>query len=177
MGNEALEPGFDSNRLANVMLVCKEMYDNQASVVEFYRDSKSGKTINFEVTLPEGMLAVQPYCDAFNIPQNPRSYRADQYPVSAPVTYFQGSWDAATQVGGARLYWKHVPRGPSQLVIGENGGHSPMFFGSLMRNNPVAQKAYLRIKGRALRGGSISDTEMQVINSAQTTVKWSIQRK
>ena len=51
-------------------------------------------------------------------------YESSRYPLTVPVTYFQGGHDGATTAEMGISHWKKVPRGPKQLVIFPKGGHS-----------------------------------------------------
>lgn len=54
-----------------------------------------------------------------------RSYHAEDFPITAPVYYFQGSHDGATMARGAIEHWQKVPRGKSYFLLAQKGGHNP----------------------------------------------------
>ena len=54
-----------------------------------------------------------------------KNYWARNYPVTVPVTYFQGTTDGATQPNHAVHHYKHVPQTKAQLLLKLDGGHSP----------------------------------------------------
>jgi hypothetical protein len=59
-------------------------------------------------------------------PDLTKTYSAKSYPLSVPVTYFQGATDGATVAPGALEHFNQSARGSAQLYLADQGGHSPM---------------------------------------------------
>ncbi len=54
-----------------------------------------------------------------------KEYSAVNYPILAPVFYFQGQNDPATEAHGAQKHFDKVAQGTKQMFLLENGGHNP----------------------------------------------------
>lgn len=54
------------------------------------------------------------------------TYYAVNYPVAAPVTYFEGTLDGATVAPNAMKHFKNVPTGFAQSLFSVGNGHSPV---------------------------------------------------
>jgi|GEM_PF-642724 len=67
-----------------------------------------------------------PMCSYLGVPTQPEhNYLASHYPIVAPTTYFQGTYDGATEVSGAIRHFKTVPQGFKQMFLRKHGGHGP----------------------------------------------------
>lgn len=55
-----------------------------------------------------------------------KTYRATNYPVRVPTTYFQGTEDGATGVTNAIYHYKNAVKGKAQLILVTRHGHAPM---------------------------------------------------
>jgi proline iminopeptidase len=54
-----------------------------------------------------------------------RTYSSLNYPITVPVTYFEGSLDGATEAPSAIRHYKKVAKGSAQLILAPQGGHHP----------------------------------------------------
>ncbi|HVK60463.1 MAG TPA: alpha/beta hydrolase [Bdellovibrionales bacterium] len=54
-----------------------------------------------------------------------KAFDAGDYPISAPVYYFQGTHDGATLAKGAMKHWQSSPKGRSYFMLEVKGGHNP----------------------------------------------------
>lgn len=105
------------------------------------------------------------YCDQVGIPASKEStYKVQEFPVLAPVYYFQGSHDGATMALGAIDHWKAVPQGESYFMMAQKGGHNPN--SAKLRSRSVklakaqAELFYLSIAGRKISGDDIDDVNI-----------------
>jgi proline iminopeptidase len=65
-------------------------------------------------------------CAAINVKDEfQKPFSANNYPITVPVTYFQGNMDSATPAGPAVKHYKFVPVNQKQLFIAKGGGHCP----------------------------------------------------
>ena len=98
-------------------------------------------------------------------------FEATDYPVTAPVTYFQGSDDSATAATEAILHYKTVSKGPRQLLILVRGGHSPNL--TYIRNQVAGQKEMFF---QALRGQAITPEMVERARQNQS-LRWTYTSK
>jgi proline iminopeptidase len=137
---------MDSGDVSRLLMV-KE-FDAGNARAAFMTTMRNGKIVRQEGTNYAG------YMPAFtNL--KPWSYSADQFPVSVPIFYIQGTHDGATAAPGATLHYKHVAKGRSQILVFRGHGHLPIqsllrssgdsknwpilgsMFASLLRGEPI----------------------------------------
>ena len=101
-----------------------------------------------------------------------RTYYAEKYPVSVPVTYFQGAEDGATGAPNAVRHFKSVAKGQKQIVIATNEGHTPIW-SSIHVNTPQdSDKAKWTILSKALLGMRLEKSTLIPVQTASS--KWVI---
>ncbi|MES3037745.1 MAG: hypothetical protein V4736_07555, partial [Bdellovibrionota bacterium] len=59
------------------------------------------------------------------LPADETPFNVNNYPITKPVYYFQGSHDGATIAEGALEHWRLVPKGKSYFMLAQKGGHNP----------------------------------------------------
>ncbi len=95
-----------------------------------------------------------------------KSYDAQKYPVSIPVTYFQGTDDSATPAPLAFQHYKLVPQTSAQLLILKKGGHNPNL--QILNLGNEIQKEIFQ---QAFQGLLIHETLLEKFN-ATSDLKW-----
>ena len=145
------------------MIGCRELsMRNSMATWEFYlKDGQFSPAPNIYRTAlcePLGLLDSEPHL-----------YRASNYPLQVPVTYFQGGWDGATAAPNAIVHWKNVPQAAAQLFILPHGGHSPNL--SVIRGSEPAAEMQKQIWARALNGEIVGSQEVKRLK-AQGAVAW-----
>lgn len=108
---------FMPNEVPYYMILCQEF--NMAS--EQLRMSDVLVQRKLVPALDENAPAICKQLKAKNL----RTFKATDYPLNVPVTYFQGSTDSATPAPGAIAHFKQVARKQKQLMILVEGGHNP----------------------------------------------------
>lgn len=106
-------------------------------------------------------------CEAISTAEDTKVYSADQYPIHAPVVYFQGNLDGATFASGAIQHYKNVPTKEKQLLIAVKGGHCPGMVLLQTKNNDV-----IEIFESALSGKLITPAQINYMNAVETEVHW-----
>lgn len=99
-------------------------------------------------------------------------YEASQFPVTIPITYFQGENDPATEVTGAILHYQKVAQGLKQMFILKNGGHNPNL--QKLAFDLPAQREILE---RALRGELVTVDLIIQANLADQALQWEVINK
>jgi proline iminopeptidase len=86
-------------------------------------------------------------------------YRAEQFPVRVPVTYFQGAEDGETDSDFAFAHFKSSRQGAGQILLLRHGGHSP---GQELLSEPgPLRELQLGLLTKALRGQRIGPEDVQ----------------
>lgn len=78
------------------------------------------------------------------------TYKAERYPLTVPVTYFQGADDSATASPQAIKHYKIVPKASKQILIQVRGGHNPNLQLVNTENIRQAQFFDLAFKGQKI---------------------------
>jgi proline iminopeptidase len=148
----------------NQMLNCKNSPTKDTMDISFFGPYGSTyanfDTIAYPIDRSES-------CDAINAKPETPVYLATQFPISIPVTYFQGNLDSATVAPGAIRHYKEVPMKSKQLFIAVGAGHCPGTRALMAKN-----KAAVHIAESALLGKMSSKEETAQLNVEQKTVKW-----
>ncbi|MBC7371394.1 MAG: alpha/beta hydrolase [Bdellovibrionaceae bacterium] len=121
---------FAMNDVPYYMNLCRELSFNENTLVSYDSliDGQLVPTIDHEsIEICRQLAATKT-----------KTYQAADFPVSVPVTYFQGSNDSATAAPEAIRHYKSVPTGARQLLILVKGGHSPNL--TNIRNDVDGQK-------------------------------------
>lgn len=69
-------------------------------------------------------------------------YDPANYPISAPVYYFEGTADHATEFRGASYHYKNSPLKSAYFFAFKNGGHNPL--SNLIRFDPQTGVSFFR---------------------------------
>lgn len=157
----------------NSALVCKEFRYKNFKMPFFVQNSETNLLFT-PITVNPGLDEL---CIENNFPENAIPYSAKNYPVKTPITYFQGTWDSATDPQGASLHYQNVPQGFAQLVMAGKGGHGANYTPLVSAENKVQQNIHKKMLFQALRGESIDAAEVQKLNSLQSVVSWWIIKK
>lgn len=152
-------PLFVMNEIPYYMISCQEL--GLASPAVTSQDA----LIDGERLAPVGDKSLQENCRLIKAPAG-RAFNAQNYPVQAPTTYFQGADDSATAVPGAFEHYKTVPRGPAQLMILKKGGHNPNL--QIINAEDPNQKLIFE---SAVRGEKISPKLIETFN-ANSDLDW-----
>ena len=96
-----------------------------------------------------------------------RVYTASDYPVSVPISYFQGSHDGATLARGAFKHYRYVPKGIANFILNKKGGHNPLSLSvvDLERHGREKQSkdsmdAHRELFAKTLRGEKIKEWDL-----------------
>lgn len=97
---------------------------------------------------------------------DPVGYVASAFPVSIPVSYFQGTDDGATIASGAIQHWSHVPKKQASLLLKKAGGHNPNLESIFSRNSDISlsQQELFR---KTLKGDAVTDEYIGNFNRSQ----------
>lgn len=90
-------------------------------------------------------------------------YRAEQFPVRVPVTYFQGAEDGETDSDFALAHFKSSRQGPGQILLLRHGGHSPSQ--ELLAEPGPLRELQLGLFTKALRGERIGPEDVRSFNA------------
>lgn len=107
-----------------------------------------------------------------------KNYDAKDYPLFVPVTYFQGTVDGATVAPKAIHHYKSASKGPTQLFLKINGGHSPISKFTLAvlsepSTPPPAQELYSQIFRQSLLGQRVLIDDLnKAENYSSQKTKW-----
>jgi proline iminopeptidase len=155
----------------NTVLNCKELHVTSMvyTLFGYIKDDKSN-TYPMEF-VPYKVVDNKESCNALEASPDPVLYSAAHFPISVPVTYFQGNWDGATSAAGAVNHYKKVPKAQKQLLIAVKGGHSPNIK-SLMDSDPDRRNAQVQAFEKALLGEIITQDDVKKLNATQNEVKW-----
>lgn len=96
---------------------------------------------------------------------NESLYRAQDYPVTAPVYYFQGSHDGATLAAGAYEHWTTVPKGKVTFLLAQKGGHNPNLTRLYDTKNLSLLLAQRDLYGKALAARDITSEDVATANT------------
>lgn len=112
-------------------------------------------------------------------------YRAVNYPVSIPTTYFHGANDGATSFPQPSYHYKETAKGSRQILIMPEGGHSPLLNQILVsdfdENKVTDQDKILaglqaQIFKKAALGQKIEKDDLKAFN-AKSSLKWKLHNK
>jgi hypothetical protein len=104
-------------------------------------------------------------------------YRLEDYKISKPVYYFQGSHDGATLAIGALAHWRTVPQGASFFLLAQKGGHNPNLTRLESKNAPLVSEEKKLFRD-AVSATPISDSDVTSINFIQESFqKWLLYTK
>lgn len=107
------------------VLYCKDLGFSKKDG-ETYEFSNSEQ--KFEVaTIPQNAMASYCFDEKKIDPESVNTFDVKNIKVTAPVYYFQGTHDGATEFYQALDHWKFVPQNKSYFVISIKGGHNPMY--------------------------------------------------
>lgn len=102
-------------------ITCKEL-SGQSPHASF------GFTFKGEKLVPAENIKTAQGCKELGIGTNLiKTYSSLNYPISAPVTYFQGTMDGATVAPHTIWHYKGAAQNAAQLFISKNAGHGPMY--------------------------------------------------
>jgi proline iminopeptidase len=137
-----------------------EMTIDYSSSIGFYARVSSNRT-NAEACDKQGVSAV-----------GEKPYQAADYPISAPIYYFQGSHDGATLAKGADDHWNTVPKGKSYFILAQKGGHNPNLT-RLESESSAVKSAEHELFTKAMMGSDITQSDVDKVNwSNDTSQKW-----
>lgn len=145
-------------------VVCQEL-SGQSSFATFSFKFENEKLVRVEdATTQKG-------CQQLNIGKNAsHPYFALNYPVSVPVTYFQGTTDGATVAPQAIQHYKHVAKSSAQIFLARQGGHVPMHELLVNPDSEDHQKA-VELLRMVLNGKVLKKSEFQKFKKDQLS-KW-----
>ncbi|MGE9745652.1 alpha/beta fold hydrolase [Bdellovibrio bacteriovorus] len=142
---------FASNDIAYMMISCQElgMATPEISIEDSFIKGQLVRKVDTESLKQCARLRAK----------GDKIYRAENYPVKVPVTYFQGSDDGATAAPEGVRHYKNVPVGFKQLAILVRGGHNPnlelilyenpqqlQIFDYAMKGLPIPKSLYSEMK-------------------------------
>ncbi|MFZ3228783.1 MAG: alpha/beta hydrolase [Pseudobdellovibrio sp.] len=129
-------------------------------------------SVNGFFTSPSGTKNYDKECtDAQVSIKDEEPYKLEDYPVSAPVYYFQGSHDGATMAIGALNHWKTVPKGASYFLLAQKGGHNPNL-NRLEKNIPSIVNEETKIFAKSISGLEITQIDLNAVNLSLPNQKW-----
>jgi proline iminopeptidase len=155
------------------MIGCQELGMN-LSGVSFYSVFEGRRLVSTH----ENHLQAN-YCESlgFKTEAHTALFNAADWPTLAPVTYFQGLRDGATDVTQALWHYKQAARGFAQLVLVREGGHMPIngtvASGYGQGEDLAARETVLKA---ALLGAEISPESLAVLNNV-TSLGWTMAAK
>jgi proline iminopeptidase len=155
---------FTSNDVVYYMIGCQELGFSSPGAVT--ADSFVGGLLIAKAPHSE----VLKNCNLLQV-SGTQKYVSSHYPVTVPVTYFQGSDDGAVSPAEAFQQYKNVPQGPKQLMILVKGGHLPNLE-NLRAEVPLQKEIFLQ----AVRGLAITPELLQRAKSVQK-LKWTYTSK
>lgn len=181
-GRDSTFNGLNAFDMVNFsVLECKEKQDGVIDLPMYYHDS-SGKTVEFksERVNTFDQLGTTANCKSLGAKPNKKPYSADRFPTPVPVTYYQGSWDTATDMDGAKRHWQTVPEGPKQVLLAQGGSHMShvLAISKDYRLSDTAVEAQLRVFDQALQGSFANQADVEQINTIDAAhtnaanVKW-----
>ncbi len=164
-------PG-EVDRQIHRVIYCKELKGSEPRSYPWYESSQK----KFRV-LEISDSSQKKDCESRGVyPRDYDPYQAQNFPVSAPLTYFQGSHDGATMASGALLHWQKVPRGLVNFLLNQKGGHNPYLSDLFSRDEsltsltPVAL-AQQKVLAKGFEGGDIPQSLVDAVNSAYRTLR------
>lgn len=124
------EEEYSFGDVAMAMIACKEMSmsNPQMSLTTVF---KKGELVSDHLNSDREAL-----CRTVTLENAYRvfpSYKADRYPVYAPVTYLLGETDGATTLDQGLSHYHHVAKGDKRVFIMTSGGHLPSL--GLLKDN------------------------------------------
>lgn len=103
-------------------------------------------------------------CQPAGISHKPDTvFSALKYPVTVPVTYFQGAHDGATTSTYAIDHYKKVRRGKGQILILRHGGHTPNL--EILAGDGPQRELQQEFFLNALRGEMIAPSQIEKFNA------------
>lgn len=163
------EFGFGLVMLA--MLGCKELELGSPGATYYSVFNERGQLVSDRNPEPQNRL-----CRELGISPS-LAYSAERYPVTVPVTYFQGEYDPATDLPGARLHFQNVPHGFAQFLVLERGGHLPNL-SSLQGylDGTQAEALQRKIFSMAVKGKPIPVDVLREFNDA-SPLRWNFETR
>ncbi len=152
-------PLFISNEIPYFMISCQEMGLGQPGVADKY------SLIDGSTLVPAADESFYKDCQKLGV-KTGQIYSALQYPVTVPVTYFQGTDDSATTAPLAIKHYKSVAKGTAQMLLLRKGGHNPSL--TLINSETPGQK---EIFETAVRGQIIPEALLEKVNQ-NSDLKW-----
>lgn len=152
------------------MLTCREL-SAMDPLANFYYNFKDEKF--FLDSSEESLKKRIANCLELGIGQQSnlvQMFEAKQYSVGAPVSYFQGTTDGATQANQAVHHYKNVPQKYAQLLLKINGGHGPNLYlissdlGKGKEQAPELAETQLKIFEQSLLGQRIEEELIEEFN-------------
>jgi proline iminopeptidase len=159
--------------LVNLIAIhCKELRTTKIESPIFTKMANGGYEF---VLTSSNENPYDPVCRYLNFAKDARPFNATDYPLTVPVTYFQGLWDGATFPAGAIFHYKHVAQGKAQLMLAKSGGHSP-HFENLREESNVKWNQQI-ITEKAFRGEMILAYDVSALNIAEEGIHWTLASK
>lgn len=164
----SIEDEFGFGHILFGMIACQELGMALPDATFGYVFDKSGQLVSDADPSPQNN-----YCQDLSVLPL-RAYNANRYPVTVPVTYFQGEYDGATSLPNAQQHFESVPIGQAQFLVLEKGGHSPnrSRIGEKELDSEPQRELFLA----AVLGQKIDQNLIERFNSV-SALKWTIQRK
>ncbi|MCM2323317.1 MAG: alpha/beta hydrolase [Oligoflexia bacterium] len=157
------ESEFGFSLVMHAMIGCRELGMGSPEAAFHSVFDESGRLVSDGYSRPQNEL-----CEELGVATK-RRYSAREFPVSVPVTYFQGEYDGATELPGARAHFEAVPRGFAQLLVLERGGHLP---NQQLLNEAAQREIFLH----AARGEPIPSGALRDFNE-RSPLKWRLSIK
>jgi proline iminopeptidase len=150
-------------------IACKELSGQSphASFGFIFKDEK--------LTPAENRQTAQGCKDLGIGPELIKTYSSLNYPIAAPVTYFQGAMDGATVAPHAIWHYKNTAKNSAQLFISKNAGHGPMtelLTGQDLADHQVALAlTRLALNGQILTKATFKELKKQNLSNWVMTSK------
>lgn len=148
------------------MIGCQELNMN-AGEVSFYSVFKDGQLVS-----DPGKTLKRLYCQSLAFPEDlhNKTFKADEYSLSVPVTYLQGVYDGASVSTQATQHFKSAAKGFAQLLIATHGGHLPLQ-GKVASYSELESSTllYRRFLENALEGTAIRTDLLNEVNQLPET--------
>lgn len=162
------QPGaVDSNILT--IIYCKDLsyrnkelkgleYSSQTN--EFYTDTTSDESYDKE-------------CNDVGVTKaDEQPYKLEDYPVTIPIYYFQGSHDGATMAIGALNHWRTIAKGDSYFMLAQKGGHNPNLTRLESQDSYFVPSEEKQIFKKAISAEVITQDDITAINTNLPDQKW-----
>ncbi len=159
--------------LVNRILFCKEFGATIRDISMLQRLDRNGRVQDIPQSNDYASIA----CPRYGFKEErPSTYKADSFPVSVPVTYFQGGGDSATIPQGFAKHFKAVPKDKRFAWILVDGGHMPTQ--QLNREGSTEQRQALRdVFIAALEGSAPSQRLISILTDKRIPLRWAFTDK